>query len=478
MSDYLLQISKNPAAKNAINQLGLPVPMPQPLERERRPYPSAPLEGRRIVLHGSPDSELLHPTSRGLLRAGATVLAPEHVAELEGLLEESRALAGELVELEVDGLDDGDDVDGLVLDATTCKHPEELDRLYEFFHPRLRSMNRCGRAVVLARPDQATDAAATAAAQRGIEGFTRSLAREVGRFGQTANLLVVEEGAEERIDRPLRFLTTPRSAYVSAQRIELSADTEPHPDADRDREVLADRTALVTGAAGGIGSATVRRLADEGATVLAVDLPGSDRLQKLDREVDAIPLPLDLTDDDAPDRLAQAASENGGLDILVHSAGITRDRTLVNMARDAWRQSLAVNVEAPIRVTRRLLDDDLVADHGRILCLSSIAGIAGNVCQSNYATGKAGLIGFVRKLADDLADRSITANAVAPGFIETQMTDEMPVVIREVARRMNALSQGGRPIDVANALTFLASPGAQPVSGQVLRVCGAALAGA
>ncbi len=234
----------------------------------------------------------------------------------------------------------------------------------------------------------------------------------------------------------------------------------------------------MTGAAGGIGSATVRRLADEGAEVLAVDLPGHDRLDRLERAVGAVPLPLDLTDEAAPEAIAEAAADCDGIDILVHNAGITRDRTLVKMAREAWRQSLAVNLEAPLRITRRLLDDQLVCEHGRILCLSSIAGIAGNVGQANYATSKAGLIGFVRKLADELADRAITANAVAPGFIETQMTDEMPAVIREVARRMNALSQGGRPLDVANALTFLASPGAQPINGQVLRVCGAALAGA
>ena len=478
MDDFLLELSQNATAKKVIKQLGLPVPMPQALERDREPTAPRPMRGKRVAMHGSPDSELLRPVAQALLGAGATVLAPPHVAEVENLRAEADGLEGTLVEHEVATGEAREAFDGLVFDASTCEGPAELERLYEFFHPRLRSMNRCGKVVVLSRPPEAGEVAATSAAQRGVEGFTRSLARELGRFGSTANLLVVEHGAEDQIERPLLYLSTARSAYVSAQPLRVRADRRPHPDAVRERRLLKGKTALVTGAAGGIGRATVVRMAEEGATVLAVDLPGSGRLDDLEYEVGAVPVPLDLTEEEAPDAIAELADEHDGLDIVVHNAGITRDRTLANMTRESWDQAVAVNLEAPVRVTDRLIAEDLIAEWGRVLCLSSVAGIAGNVGQTNYAATKAGLIGLVQKLAELLADRQITANAVAPGFIETRMTEEMPVVIREVARRMNALSQGGQPGDVANALTFLASPGAQAVDGEVLRVCGGAMTGA
>ncbi len=202
MNDYLLTLAKSPTARRAIKQLGLPVPIPQPLERNREPTRPHPLREHRIALHGSPDSPLLHPASQALLGAGATLVAPPHLADLEDLREEARSQEGRLVETPID--DDSEKVDGLVFDASRVEHPDDLDRLYEFFHPRLRSLRPCGKAVVLARPDQTSRTVATAAARRGIEGFTRSLAREGGRFGQTANLLVVEEGAEGRLDRSLR----------------------------------------------------------------------------------------------------------------------------------------------------------------------------------------------------------------------------------------------------------------------------------
>jgi len=472
MKDFLLELSKNSTARSFIKQLGLPTP--QSLRRDREPTRPYPMRGRRIGIHGSPEGDLLRPVTRALLRAGATVLAPTHVADIEGLREDAEQLEGALIDHEeADG-----DFDGLVLDASVCESPEDLDRLYEFFHPRLRSMNRCGKVVVLARPPAEAEEAGAAASRRGIEGFTRSLARELGRFGSTANLLTVDQGAEEYLDHPLRFLATARSAYVSAQPLRVRADREPHPDRERDRRLLKGETALVTGAGGGIGYATCVRMAEEGADVLAVDLPGNDRLADLEEEVGAEAVPLDLSEQSAPETIAEVVDDHDGLDILVHNAGITRDRTLVNMTRESWRQTIDVNLGSPVRVTRRLLDEDLLADWGRVLCLSSIAGISGNVGQTNYSTSKAGLIGLVRRLSELLADRHITANAVAPGFIETTMTEEMPVVVREVARRMNALNQGGQPADVANALTFLASPGAQAIDGQVLRVCGAALAGA
>jgi 3-oxoacyl-[acyl-carrier protein] reductase len=139
--------------------------------------------------------------------------------------------------------------------------------------------------------------------------------------------------------------------------------------------------------------------------------------------------------------------------------------------------TIDINLLAIARMNEALLDG-VLRDGGRIIALSSIAGLAGNSGQTNYAASKGGVAGYVRALAPKLASRGITVNAIAPGFIETRMTAAIPVAIREVARRLSALGQGGQPSDVGQALTFLASPGAQGLTGQVLRVCGGAFIGA
>ena len=166
----------------------------------------------------------------------------------------------------------------------------------------------------------------------------------------------------------------------------------------------------------------------------------------------------------------------GGVDVIVHNAGITRDKTLARMKPELWDQVMEINLVAVLRTTAAL--EPMLRDHGRIVCLSSIAGISGNMGQTNYAASKAGIIGFVRSTAERLADRGVTVNAIAPGFIETRMTAAIPIAIREVGRRLSALGQGGLPEDVAQAITFLATPGAHGITGRTLRVCGGAFLGA
>jgi len=161
---------------------------------------------------------------------------------------------------------------------------------------------------------------------------------------------------------------------------------------------------------------------------------------------------------------------------VVHNAGITRDKTLGNMSADQWDMVLAVNLIALIRTNEALIEH--VRDGGRIIAMSSVGGIAGNAGQTNYGCTKAGVIGYVQGLAPRAAQRGITVNAVAPGFIETQMTAAMPMVTREVARRLCSLSQGGLPEDIAEAIVFLASPDAAGLTGEVLRVCGGNFVGA
>jgi 3-oxoacyl-[acyl-carrier protein] reductase len=147
------------------------------------------------------------------------------------------------------------------------------------------------------------------------------------------------------------------------------------------------------------------------------------------------------------------------------------------MDEDRWASVIAVNLTAPERITRELLDQGLVNDNGRIVGVASIAGIAGNRGQTNYAASKAGVIGLVNSFADELTN-GVTINAVAPGFIETKMTAAVPFATREVGRRLNSLSQGGLPVDVAEAIAWYASPGSTAVNGNVVRVCGQMMLGA
>jgi len=163
---------------------------------------------------------------------------------------------------------------------------------------------------------------------------------------------------------------------------------------------------------------------------------------------------------------------------VVHNAGITRDRTLAKMTRDEWDQVLAVNFEAIVALDDALLAAGTLRDEGRLVYLSSVSGVAGNFGQTNYAATKAALIGYVTAVAPRLAPRGVCANAVAPGFIETGMVARMPFVMREAGRRLNSLSQGGQPQDVAELVTFLASPGAYGITGATIRVCGQSLVGA
>jgi 3-oxoacyl-[acyl-carrier protein] reductase len=242
---------------------------------------------------------------------------------------------------------------------------------------------------------------------------------------------------------------------------------------------LTGKVALVTGASRGIGEQIARVLHRDGATVLGVDVPqAANELQSLMKELDGDWLALDITGKDAPQRIAHHLKEkHGGVDVVVHNAGITRDKKLANMAEDRWDSVIAVNLTAPERITRELLDQGVINKGGSIVGVASIAGIAGNVGQTNYAASKAGVIGLVDSLADELKD-GITINAVAPGFIITQMTAAVPFATREVGQRLNAMAQGGLPVDVAETIAWYANPGSNAVNGNVVRVCGQMMLGA
>jgi 3-oxoacyl-[acyl-carrier protein] reductase len=169
---------------------------------------------------------------------------------------------------------------------------------------------------------------------------------------------------------------------------------------------------------------------------------------------------------------------HGGVDIVVHNAGITRDKLLANMDAGRWNAVIGVNLAAPHRITEGLVASGALRAGGRVIDVSSIAGIAGNRGQTNYGTSKAGVIGMVNAEAPKLAEKNITINAVAPGFIETAMTAAIPLATREAGRLMSSLLQGGETVDVAEAIAYFASPASNAVSGQVIRVCGQSLIGA
>jgi 3-oxoacyl-[acyl-carrier protein] reductase len=345
---------------------------------------------------------------------------------------------------------------GLIFDATRITATRDLRDVYDFFQPAVRDLAPCGRAIVVGSGE--------GVAQRALEGFVRSLAKEV-RHGATAQLVYATLGAD--LESTLRFLLSGRSAYVSGQVIRVGDAVKTAP-ADWARP-LAGQTAAVTGASRGIGAAIAEVLARDGADVILVDVPaqGEDLAGAANR-IGGSALQLDITSDRAPGVLAER-----GADIVVHNAGITRDKTLARMSEDQWDSVLAVNLESIERINEAIRDSV-----SRIVCVSSVSGIAGNRGQTNYATSKAGVIGIVEALAGDVAKRQATINAVAPGFIETQMTAAMPMGTREAGRRMNSLAQGGLPVDVAETVAWFASPGSAGVNGNVVRVCGQSLIGA
>jgi len=354
--------------------------------------------------------------------------------------------------------DHADEYDALIFDATRVIATRDLRDVFDFFQPVIRSLEPSGRAIVVGTGE--------GVAQRALEGFVRSLGKEL-RAGATAQLVYAEPEAD--LESTLRFLLSGRSAYVSGQVIRVRAAVKNAP-ADWDRP-LAGQTAAVTGASRGIGAAIAEVLARDGADVICVDVPAQgEDLTAVANRIGGSALQLDITSDRAPAVLAER-----GADIVIHNAGITRDKTIARMSDDQWDSVLAVNLESIERINTALLERDEVK---RIVCVSSVSGIAGNRGQTNYGTSKAGVIGIVDALADPLAKRQGTINAVAPGFIETQMTAAMPLATREAGRRMNSLAQGGLPVDVAETVAWFASPGSAGVNGNVVRVCGQSLLGA
>jgi 3-oxoacyl-[acyl-carrier protein] reductase len=475
MNDVLLEISKNKAARSLIHSLGLPIPLPAQLARDNSPWKEQPLADRAIAVAAAEKAVLVPVLARALAAAGAEVYFKGPEALFTAFADPGEAFGRPARHLEA--LEERQRVAGVVIDATGIVDVRGLRALYDLLHPLVGRVDRSGRVIVLGR--DLGDEAETAAAQGALEGFVRSVAKEIGRNGATANFVRVTKGAEDRLAPVLRFLLSPKSAFVTAQPLVVDArvralTTAPPPAFVKP---LEKKIALVTGAARGIGEATARLLAQEGAHVICLDRPQDDGpTSQLARSIGGTPLLVDIRAEGAAERIVEAVKALGGIDVIVHNAGITRDKTLARMREEQWDEVLGVNLEAVVRTQAAL--DPLLRDEGRVICLSSIAGLAGNVGQTAYSASKAGIVGFVKAKSGELAGRGITVNAIAPGFIETRLTAAIPIAVREAGRRLAALGQGGLPEDVAQAIVFLASPGANGLTGRTLRVCGGALIGA
>ena len=370
---------------------------------------------------------------------------------------------------------------GLVFDATGITDPAGLRGLFEFFTPLLRNLGPSARLVVLGSTPDEVDDARERIAQRALEGFTRSLAKEMRR-GATVALVYVSPGANAGAtgcESTMRFILSAKSAYVDGQVFRVGVAEASAP-ADWNTP-LAGKVGIVTGAARGIGATIAEVFARDGARVVAIDVEqAADALADTATRVGGTALALDVTAPDAIERITAHLREHHGgrADILVNNAGITRDKLLANMDDSRWDAVVAVNLLAPLALTEGLVGNGSIGAGGRVIGLSSMAGIAGNRGQTNYATTKAAMIGITEALAPSLAARDITINAVAPGFIETAMTAAIPLATREVGRRLNSLYQGGQPVDVAEAIAYFASPASNAVTGTVIRVCGQAMLGA
>lgn len=446
MSDKYLEFANSTIGKSIVSILGLP--KPPRLARENADNPH--------YLSGS----LLFGSTTGALY-GTQVKQSLGATALEFVNQDTQSCH-------------------LVFDASGIRSTDQATELYQFFHNNIAKLPRCGRVVIIGQQPSNINNVEHAIAQRGLVGFMKSVAKEIARKGATANLIFLNGFGHKGLAAPLRFLLSAGCAYTNGQIVDLTTPVSDILPENNWQQPLAGRSVLVTGAARGIGLAMSQVLARDGAKVIGVDVPqASEQLEKGMSDIDGIALALDITADDAPQRLVDCcAQQQQRLLGLVHNAGITRDRMLSRMTEQQWQLLMDINIGSIQKINQAFLATQMLDQGGRIIGVASISGIAGNLGQSNYAYSKSAVIGMVDSMASVCAERGITINAVAPGFIETKMTAAIPFATRQFGRRLCSLSQGGLPQDVAEVVAFFASPQASGVNGNTVRVCGQNLMGA
>ncbi|UNU73089.1 3-oxoacyl-ACP reductase [Moraxella nasovis] len=451
MSDRYGELVQSSLGRKVAKNLGLPMPIKLDRYEEGQPI----LRGE--VAFGSAGDGVVKQTVGGVLTALDAKITTEATLD--------ERLTDENARFKV-----------AIFDVTNIKNVDGLKAVYDFFHKIARKIKPSGRIIVIARPECCTGTdIGFALAQRSVLGFIKSIGKEFKK-GITANAIYVQEGAESHLPHALHFFMSAKSAYVSGQPVILKKGVDAQLDHFDSSQPLKGKKILVTGASRGIGESIAEVLTRDGAMLYCLDVPNNlSDLQKVAGNLGAKALPLDITDPTAAQQIIQAC---GVLDGVVHNAGVTQDKTLANMSEEKWDLVLNVNLKAIADINQYLLDHDGLSDDARVVCVSSISGIAGNLGQTNYATSKAGVIGLVNATAKLFDGTARTINAVAPGFIETKMTGAIPFAIREAGRRMNAMSQGGEPVDVAETIAWLLSPKASGLNGNVVRVCGLSVLGA
>jgi 3-oxoacyl-[acyl-carrier protein] reductase len=241
---------------------------------------------------------------------------------------------------------------------------------------------------------------------------------------------------------------------------------------------LLGQSALVTGGSRGIGKAIALRLAADGADIVFSYLSNEAAALEVAREIEllgrkALPVKADATKaDDANSLVEKATSTFGKLDILVNNAGITKDTLLMRMSEEDWDSVLDTNLKGVFLLTKAAIRPMMSAKRGKIITISSVVGIVGNPGQANYCASKAGVIGFSKSLAKEVGSRNITVNVVAPGYIETDMTDKLNEAQRKAIMDLIPLKRIARPEEVAGVVSFLASAGADYITGEVIKVDG------
>jgi 3-oxoacyl-[acyl-carrier protein] reductase len=244
-------------------------------------------------------------------------------------------------------------------------------------------------------------------------------------------------------------------------------------------KLLEGKTAVITGAARGIGKAIALKLAENGANIAFTDLEYNDAAKEVEKELEKFGIKAKGYASDASnfgetqqvvDKIQQ---EFGRIDILVNNAGITKDTLLMRMSEEQWNTVIKVNLKSVFNFTKAVQKYMLKQKSGSIINMSSVVGVAGNAGQANYSASKAGIIGFTKSVAKEVGSRNIRCNAIAPGFIITEMTAKLPEDVRKDWEQKIPLRRGGTPEDVANTTLFLASELSSYVSGQVINVCGA-----
>lgn len=245
--------------------------------------------------------------------------------------------------------------------------------------------------------------------------------------------------------------------------------------------LLEGKVAIITGASRGIGKAIAQKFVEQGATVAFTYVSSDEKAKALEQELTANGgvakgFKSNAGDFDAAQQLVDdVVATYGKVDVLVNNAGITRDTLLMRMTEDQWDEVINTNLKSAFNLTKAVIRPMLKAKSGSIINMSSVVGVSGNAGQANYAASKAGMIGFSKSVAQELGSRNIRCNAIAPGFIETEMTEVLDPKVVEEWRASIPLKRGGTPEDVANATVFLASEMSAYVTGQTLHVCGGML---